>query len=87
MTVWQCDLLVPWGCPETTHMEGTDGIRVLYKTYYVHIMYPIMFKAILRDVMGEEKFYFFRFFSSYNYVMTLVVTVISPQCIRAGYFA
>ncbi len=32
-------------------------------------------KAILRDVMGEEKFYF-SLFSSYIYVMTLVVIVL-----------
>ena len=32
-------------------------------------------KAILRDVMGEDKITF-HFFSSYNYVMTLVVTVL-----------
>ncbi len=32
------------------------------------------FKAILRDVMGDEKFYL-SLFPSYIYVMTLVVTV------------
>ncbi len=32
-------------------------------------------KAILQDVRGEEKFYF-SLFSSYIYVMTLVVTVL-----------
>ncbi len=34
-----------------------------------------VFKAILRDVMGEENFTF-HCFSSYIYVMTLVVTVL-----------
>ena len=34
----------------------------------------IALEAILRDVMGEEKFYF-SLFPSFIYVMTLVVTV------------
>ena len=33
-------------------------------------------KAILRDVMGEEKLFTFHFILSYIYVMTLVVTVL-----------
>ncbi len=33
-------------------------------------------KAILRDVMGEEKIYFSLFFIMYIYVITLVVTAL-----------
>ena len=40
----------------------------------IHIT-KLLLKAILRDEKGKEKFYF-SLFSSYIYVMTLVVTVL-----------
>ncbi len=44
-------------------------------------------KAILRDVMGEEKFYFSLFFIIHLCNDPCCHRIISPQCIRAGCFA
>ncbi len=44
-------------------------------------------KAILRDVMGEEKFYFSLFFIIHLCNDPCCHRIISPQYIRAGYFA
>ena len=38
-------------------------------------------KAILGDVMGKEKIFTIHFFSSYIYVMTLVVTVLQAPSV------
>ncbi len=44
-------------------------------------------KAILRDVMGEENFYFSPFFIIQLCNDPCCHRIISSQCIRAGYFA
>ena len=44
-------------------------------------------KAILRDVMGEEKFYFSLFFIIHLCNDPCCHRMISPQCVRAGHFA
>ncbi len=44
-------------------------------------------KAILVDVMGEEKFCVLLFFIIHLSNNPCCHHIISPQCIRAGYFA
>ncbi len=54
-----------------------------------YIMWYDQAKSVLKqhyEMWWERKNFTFHFFSSYIYVMTLVVTI-SPQCIRSEYFA
>ena len=50
-------------------------------------LYIIWIKAILRDVMGEEKFFFSLFFIIDSCNDPCCHRILSPQCIRAEYFA
>ena len=71
----------------TTHRNATTIITA-FKILLKHHESPSrFFKAILRDVMREEKFYFSLFFNIHLCNDPCCYRIISPQCNRAGYFA
>ncbi len=51
-----------------------------------NILKHILFKAILQDVMGEEKFCFSLFLIIHLCNDPFCHCILSPQCIHAGYF-
>ncbi len=68
-------------CPE---MEGWGFTQVLGLTLLIIAYYKLTFmivKAILRDVMGEEKFYFSTLFI--HLCNDPCHRILSPQCIHA----
>ncbi len=67
--------------PRSHDRAQTNTVHVKPMRQYTDI------KAILRDVMGEEKFYFSLFFIIHLYNDPCCHRIISPQCIRAGHFA